>query len=239
VDPTPKAASRKDVSILRGGGGPDPTDGALARILLAVSTCIDGVRCTEVLDYSDCDQAMTLFDLMGFGRALDDVPTVMRPGVLTKAWGSAVRSLASRLGIQIDSLEERLARLPAPESFEVRSGTIEAGTVAALHLQLRGVRDGASPVVFEHVARLRPDLGPGWPQPGAPGCFQVRVSGDPSYTLDLPFGGGTRHGSEVLKTTAMRLVSAVPAAVAAPPGLLTVLALPLTAVERVAPPTVR
>jgi len=238
VDPMPPIAPRENMSVLRNGGDPVRSSDALAGILLAVSTRIDGVRCTEVLDYSGCHQPMTLFDLMGFGRALDDVPTVMRPGVLTKAWGPAIRALASRLDIQIDSLEERLARLPAPEPVDVCSGSIRAGTAAGLYLQLRGVRGGDSPVIFEHVARLRPDIGPEWPQPGAPGCYQVRVSGEPSYTLDIPFAGGTRHGAEALRATAMHLMSAVPAALAAPPGLLTVLALPPSANERVTSPTV-
>ncbi len=234
-----QAAPGEDMAILYDGGDPRRSSDALASTLLATSTHIDAVCCTEVLDYSSCHQPITLFELMGFGRALDDLPTVMRPGVLTKAWGPAIRTLASRLGIQIDSLEERLTRLPTPEPFEVRSGCIEAGTAAGLYLQLRGVRGGSSPVVFEHVARLRPDIGPAWPQPGEPGCYQVRVSGDPNYTLDIPVARGTQHGSEALRATAMHLMSAVPTALAAPPGLLTVLSLPPTAVGPVTSSTVR
>lgn len=239
VDPIYETASGEHASILRHGSDPIRASGALAGILLAISTRIDGVRCTEVLDYGGCDQPMALFDIMGFGRALDDVPTVMQPGVLTKAWSGAIRALASGLGIRIDSMEEHLERVPASESFEVHAGTIAAGTAAAFHLQLRGVRGEDSPVVFEHVARLRPDIAPGWPQPGAPGCYQVRMSGDPSYTLDFPFAGGPRHGSEVLKTTALRLVGAIPTALAVPPGLLTVLELPSTPDRKVGSPTVR
>lgn len=239
VNPMHESASGADASILRHGSDPIRAGGTLARVLIAISTRINGVRCTEVLNYAGCDQPMALFDVVGFGRALDDVPAVMQPGVLTQAWGGAVRALASGVGIQIDSMEEHLERVPAGESFDVRAGTIAAGTVAALRFRLRGIHGGDSPIVFEHVARLRPEIAPEWPQPGAPGCYQVRVSGDPSYTLDLPFAGGPGHGSEVLKTTALRLVCAIPDALAVPPGLLTALQLPPVLDRTVGAPTVR
>jgi hypothetical protein len=88
---------------------------------------------------------------------------------------------------------------------------------------------GGRPVcVLEHVTRLRGDLGPDWPQPAGQGCYRVRISGEPNYTLDLQLlGTDGDHNTAGLKATAMRLVNAVEAVVAAPPGLLTALDLPL------------
>jgi 2,4-diaminopentanoate dehydrogenase len=54
------------------------------------------------------------------------------------------------------------------------------------------------------------------------------VRGEPSYTLDLELlGSDGDHNTAGLKATAMRLVNAIPAVVAARPGLLTTLDLPL------------
>ena len=79
------------------------------------------------------------------------------------------------------------------------------------------------------VTRLRPDIGPDWPQPLGDGGYRVVVTGEPNYTLDLQMlGTDGDHNTAGLKATAMRLVNAVPAVVAAPPGLLTALDLPLT-----------
>ena len=90
------------------------------------------------------------------------------------------------------------------------------------------MHNGRAVVVLEHVTRLRPDLGPDWPQPSGQGCYRVKVTGEPNYTLNLELlGTDGDHNTAGLKATAMRLVNCVEAVVAAPPGLLTALDLPL------------
>jgi 4-hydroxy-tetrahydrodipicolinate reductase len=82
--------------------------------------------------------------------------------------------------------------------------------------------------VLEHVTRLRPDIGPDWPQPTGQGCYRVQITGEPNYTVDMQLlGTDGDHNTAGLKATAMRLVNAIEAVVAAPPGLLTALDLPL------------
>jgi 4-hydroxy-tetrahydrodipicolinate reductase len=165
---------------------------------------------------------------MGFGRPLDETPLLLQPSMLITAWGSVVRQLAAGLGVELDDVEQTYERVPAPEKFEVTAGTIEAGSAAALRFEVRGLREGRAVVVLEHVTRLRDDLAPEWPQPAGDGCYRVVVTGEPNYTLDLQLlGTDGDHNTAGLKATAMRLVNAVPAVVAAPPGLLTALDLPL------------
>jgi 4-hydroxy-tetrahydrodipicolinate reductase len=196
----------------------------LPLVLTGVCERIDEVRCLEILDYSTYDNAKVLFEIMGFGKT----PMLLQPGVLSLAWGSVVRQLAAGLDVELDAVEEHYERLPAPESFKISSGPIEEGTVAALHFEVRGMRGGRPVCVLEHVTRLRPDLGPDWPQPAGQGCYRVQVIGEPNYTLDLRLlGSDGDHNTAGLKATAMRLVNAVPAVVAARPGLLTALDLPL------------
>jgi 4-hydroxy-tetrahydrodipicolinate reductase len=56
----------------------------------------------------------------------------------------------------------------------------------------------------------------------------VQVTGEPNYTLDLQLmGTDGDHNTAGLKATAMRLINAVPAVVAAAPGLVTALDLPM------------
>jgi hypothetical protein len=139
-----------------------------------------------------------------------------------------VRQLATGLGVQLDELTERVERLPAPDTFTIASGTIEAATMAALRFEVRGMAGGRPVCVLEHVTRLRPDLAPHWPQPVGQGCYRVQVSGEPNYTLDLQLvGSDGDHNTAGLKATAMRLVNAVEAVVAAPAGIRTALDLPL------------
>jgi 4-hydroxy-tetrahydrodipicolinate reductase len=226
--PVVEAAERAGVSIFVNGVDPGFANDALPLILSGVSERIEEVRCSEVLNYNTYNQPMVLFDIMGFGRDLDDVPLLLSPGILISAWGSVVRQIAAGLDVTLTDVTEWYEREAAPEDFEVDAGTIKAGTAAALHFEVRGMVGDRAVVVLEHVTRLRDDLGAHWPQPAGQGCYRVQITGEPNYTLDLQLmGTDGDHNTAGLKATAMRLVNAVPAVIAAPPGLVTALDLPL------------
>lgn len=228
IDPVRQGALDGGVSLWVNGIDPGFANDWLPLVLTSISERIDQVRCLEVLNYSTYDQPTVLFDIMGFGQSLDEVPFILQPTILTMAWGSVVRQIAAGLDVELDSIDEYHERLPAPESFEVASGTIEKGTTAAMRFEVRGMRNGRAVIVLEHATRLRDDLGPDWPQPAGQGCYRVEVSGEPNYTLDLQLlGADGDHNTGGLKATAMRLVNAVPAVVEAKPGLLSALDLPL------------
>ena len=74
-----------------------------------MSERIEEVRCSEVLNYNTYNQPMVLFDIMGFGGAMDEVPFLLTPGVLTMAWGSVVRQIAAGLGVDTDR-RDRMVR---------------------------------------------------------------------------------------------------------------------------------
>lgn len=228
VLPLREAAAQGGVSLFVSGIDPGFANDWLPLTVTSISERIDEVRCLEILNYATYDQPMIIFDIMGFGRQLDDIPLILQPGILTLAWGSVVRQIAAGLGVELDGVEQEYERVPAPETFEISAGTIEEGTAAALRFQVKGIRGGRPVAVLEHVTRLRDDLAPDWPQPAGQGCYRVVVSGEPTYTVDLQLmGGDGDHNTAGLKATAMRIVNAVPAVVEAPPGLLTALDLPL------------
>jgi len=222
------AAERAGVSLFVNGVDPGFANDALPLVLTGISERIEEVRCSEVLNYDTYNQPMVLFDIMGFAHPLDHVPLLLQPGVLTMAWGSVVRQIAAGLGVTLTGITEWYEREAAPEDFDIPAGTVPAGTAAALHFEVRGLVGDRAVVVVEHVTRLRDDLGASWPQPAGDGCYRVQVTGEPMYTLDLQLmGTDGDHNTAGLKATAMRLVNAVPAVVAAPPGLVTALDLPL------------
>ncbi len=228
TDPLRQAARRGGVSLWVNGIDPGFANDVLPLVMSGICERIDEVRCLEVLNYATYDQPMVLFDIMGFGRAMDDIPMLLQPAVLTMAWGSVVHQLAAGLGVELEGVEESFERVAAPDTFAIASGTVEAGTVAGLHFEVRGMRGGRPVVVLEHVTRLRDDLAPHWPQPAGQGCYRVEIRGEPNYTVDLQLvGSDGDHNTAGLKATAMRLVNAVPAVIAAPPGLLTALDIPL------------
>jgi 2,4-diaminopentanoate dehydrogenase len=194
------------------------------------STCqrIEQVRTMEIADYATYDGATVMFDVMGFGKPLNDLPILFQPGVLSIAWGTAIRQLAAGRGIEIDDIAETFEQEPAPEDFDIAAGHIAKGTVAALRFEIKGMVDGKPAVVVEHVTRLRGDLRPDWAQPAQPGgSYRVEIVGEPSYTVDIcPTSRKGDHNHAAIVAAAGRIVNAIPAVVAAPPGIRTTLDLP-------------
>jgi hypothetical protein len=195
------------------------------------STCqhIEQVRCMEIADYATYDGAIVMFDVMGFGKPLDEVPILLQPGVLGIAWGTSIRQLAAGLGIEIDKIEESYERAPAPEDFGIAAGHVPKDSVAALRFEIRGMVDGRPAIVIEHVTRLRQDLRPDWPQPAQPGgSYRIEITGEPSYGVDIcPSSRKGDHNHAAIVGAAGRIVNAIPAVIAAPPGIRTTLDLPL------------
>jgi 4-hydroxy-tetrahydrodipicolinate reductase len=124
---------------------------------------------------------------------------------------------------------DSVQRLPAPDDFDISCGHIAAGTAAALRFEVLGKRGGRPVVVLEHVTRLREDLCPEWPQPAQHGgSYRIEITGEPSYAMDICLSSRKGdHNHAGLVATAMRVVNAIPAVVAAPPGIVTTLDLPL------------
>ncbi|RBO93749.1 NAD(P)H-dependent amine dehydrogenase family protein [Nocardia puris] len=229
LKPVEEAAARGNASLWVNGIDPGFANDLLPLALAGTCLRIDELRCVEIVDYASYDNRAVMFDIMGFGQPMDETPMLLQPGVLSLAWGSVVRQLAAGIGVTLDAVTETYERVPAPDAFDIATGHIAEGTAAALRFEVRGMVGDRVVTVLEHVTRLRPDLRPDWPQPAHPeGCYRVQITGDPCYALDLvtssPRGD---HNFATLLATAMRVVNAVPAVVAAPPGIRTALDLPL------------
>lgn len=194
-------------------------------------TCqhIEQVRCMEIADYATYDGAIVMFDVMGFGKPFDELPILLQPGVLSIAWGTAIRQLAAGLGIEVDDITETYEREPAPEAFDIAAGHVPKGSVAAMRFEISGMVNGRPAIVIEHVTRLRDDLRPDWPRPAQPGgSYRVEITGEPSYAVDIcPSSRRGDHNHAAIVAAAGRIVNAIPAVVAADPGIRTTLDLPL------------
>lgn len=222
------AARQGNSSVFISGVDPGFINDLLPFALAGTCQRVEQVRCMEIADYASYDGAEVMH-YMGFGRALDDVPMLLQPGVLTFAWGTAIRQLAAGFGIEVDEITQSIQREPAPEDFDIAVGRVPKGTLAALQFEIRGMVNGHPAIVIEHITRLRPDLRPDWPQPAAGGgSYRVEITGEPSYAVDIvPSSRQGDHNYAAILGAAGRIVNAIPAVVAAPPGIRTTLDLPL------------
>jgi len=229
IRPIEEAAREGNSSVFVNGIDPGFANDLLPLALAGTCQSIQQIRCMEIIDYATYDSATVMFDVMGFGKPLDETPMLLQPGVLSLAWGSVLRQLAAGLGIELDEITQEYKRVPAPQGFDIASGHIPEGSAAALRFEVRGMVGGQVAVVVEHVTRLREDLCPEWPQPAQPGgSYRIEITGEPSYTLDLCLRSpGGDHNRAGLVATAMRVVNAIPAVVAAAPGIRSLLDTPV------------
>ena len=229
VAPIEEAAASGQASLFVNGIDPGFANDLLPLALAGTCQSIEQIRCMEIINYDTYDSATVMFDVMGFGKPLDELPMLLQPGVLSLAWGSVVRQLAAGIAVELDEVTETYVREPAPEDFDIASGHIAKGTAAALRFEVRGMKDGEVAVVLEHVTRLRDDLRPDWPQPAQEGgSYRIEITGEPSYAVDLCLSSPNGdHNHAGLVATAARVVNAIPEVVAAAPGIRTTIDLPL------------
>ena len=223
------AACRKGkASCFTSGIDPGFANDVLPLTLTSLCARVDSVRVMEIVNYATYNQPEVLFETMGFAKPLDHTPLILIPGVLTMAWGPVVHQLAAGLGVEIDEIREVHEKRAADETFDIPPGRVPAGTMAAMRFEIQGMVRGRPALIVEHVTRLRDDLAPDWPQPTGSGCYRIHVKGSPSLTCELTLEGEDGdHNTGGLVATAMRILNAIPAVCAAPPGLLSALDLPL------------
>ncbi|PXX11263.1 diacylglycerol kinase [Mycolicibacterium moriokaense] len=229
IERVENAAREGDSTVFMTGVDPGFATDLLPFALASTCQSIEQVRTMEIADYASYDGATVMFDVMGFGKEVGDLPMLYQPGILSIAWGTAIRQMAAGLGIEVDEIKDSVEQEPAPEDFDVAVGTIKKGTVAAVRFQIEGMVKGKPVIVVEHVTRLRPDLRPDWAQPAQDGgSYRVEIIGEPSYTMDIcPTSRNGDHNYAAILAAAGRIVNTIPDVVAAAPGIRTTLDMPL------------
>lgn len=212
--------------------GIDPgfANDVLPLALTSLSRNIDLIRVGEIADYSVYHQGETMRRLFGFGQSMETLPPLLRPGMLAAGWGSVVRQIAAALDVTLDEpLVERHERLAAEQDLSVLAMEIPAGTQAAMRFEVVGQVDGKDRIILEHITRTADDQAPDWPRPDrGGGCYMVEIEGSPKMHLELSYDDASGdHNVAGMLITAMRLVNAVEAVVAAEPGIVYAKDLPM------------
>ncbi len=227
-EPLGAACDAGGVSCFTSGIDPGFANDLVPFAFLGACERVDSVRVMEILDYSTYLQADVLFDIMGFGKPLDELPLLLQPGIIGLAWGCTVSVLAAGLGTQLEDIREVHERVPAARAYETPLGTIAAGTTAGMRFEVQGIVGGEPRIVLEHVTRINEEVAPEWPNLPGQGGYRVDIEGNPSLHCQFHFEGEDGdHNTGGLTATAMRCLNAIPAVCDAEPGLLSVLDLPL------------
>lgn len=236
-----QAALDGGVSFLTTGIDSGFANDVLPLVLTGVSRVIESVRVTEMFNYATYPDRAAVYEILGFGQPPEYQAFAAQPGMFTFGWGPVLHQLAAGLGVKIDNIEESNERIPTTESFDTPTGHIAAGTIAAMRSTLTGYVDGKPTFVLDHVTRMRDDIAPDWPQPhisippkdlgygpaSGRGLYRVEIEGSPSMRCEFEMAEDADHDLGARIAGASRMVNAIPAVCAAPPGLLSALDLPL------------
>ena len=123
LKPIEDAAQAGKSSLFVNGIDPGFANDLLPLALAGTCQSIEQIRCMEIINYDTYDSADVMFDVMGFGKPLDEIPMLLQPGVLSLAWGSVVRQLAAGLGISLDEVTRPTSANPRPRTSTSRPGT--------------------------------------------------------------------------------------------------------------------
>ncbi len=241
TDPLRRAALDGGASFFTTGIDSGFANDVLPLVLTGVSRVIESVRVTEMFNYATYPDSSAVYDILGFGRPPDYQAFAAQPGMFAFAWGPVLHQLAAGLGVTIDTIDESVERIPAGEAFDTPTGHIAAGTIAAMRSTLTGFVGATPTFVLDHVTRMRDDLAPDWPQPNirippkdlgygpasGRGLYRVEIDGSPSMRCEFEMAEDHDHDLGARIAGACRMVNAIPAVCAAPPGLLSALDLPL------------
>lgn len=241
TQPLRHAALAGGVSFFTTGIDSGFANDVLPLVLSGVARSIDSIRVTEMFNYATYPDKAAVYDILGFGQPPEVTPFAAAPGIFSFGWGPVLHQLAAGLDIKLDHIDETVERVAADESFDTPTGHIAAGTIAAMRSTLTGYVQDDATLVLDHVTRMRDDIAPDWPQPnisiqpndlgyGAAsgrGLYRVEIEGSPTMRCEFEMAEDHDHDLGARIAGASRMVNAIPAVCAAPPGLLSALDLPL------------
>ncbi len=196
--------------------------------VMGVCGRVDSVRIQEILNY---DSYTGSYDPMGFGKPLEHRALLETTDILVYAWGRTIPMIADAMGIELDGIDSVYDKWAAPADIPTAQGAIPAGTCGAVRFEIRGMVGGQPRIVIEHVNRMGIDAAPDWPRGSMEDddVYRIEITGSPNVTQETAFrreADGDPNGGGCL-ATGMRALNCVPAVIAAPPGLLSPLDLPI------------
>ena len=219
-----ESACRAGNSTFHGTGANPGWFGDLLPLTMSgLSMRVDRITVQEISNFQHYPSPEIMFDMMNFGRTPEEFAAraARHRNWLDALFTEAVTMVAVGLGAgeRIDEVTSEMVTWLADTDLDTASGVVSAGTVAGQRWRWTAIVGGEPLVEQETVWRMHGDAAPEWPV----GDWSIRIDGDPRMKLSLPHS----WNRDVLGSTAAHALNAIPAVVAAPPGIATFLDLPM------------
>jgi 2,4-diaminopentanoate dehydrogenase len=190
-----------------------------------VSRRVDQLRVTEVVNLRDY-QSSTM-EFMGFGLR-PDAPVGMYAlfeDTENSPYAATLHLIADALGCALEEVTYERELATTPVDLDLPSGHYAAGTVVATKFHFIGISAGKPFVTIEYVWRVTDDVAPDWPTGHC--TWILDIEGDPRIHTQMTLSTETDAKRPTSLTVAMHGLNAIPAVVAAAPGLANHLTLPV------------
>lgn len=172
---------------------------------------------------------------MGFGAAIDDPDLAPMAGKGTAVFAEAVQLVADAIGVELDEITCVSEYAQTTEDLAMASWTIPAGHVAGVFASWRGIAGGETVIDINVRWRKGQTLQPDWQLDGD--GWKITIDGRPTVNMQVGFTPPPDMIASATSIddffelghimTAMPPINAIPAVVAAEPGIATYNDLPL------------
>jgi hypothetical protein len=216
------AACRKGGSSFHSTGvNPGWLGDVLPLMMSGISQQLDKIHIQEISNFEFYASPEIVFDMMGFGRTPKQFKqqATRYNSWLSGLFRESIQMVADGLGLKLDSIRESSATELTRQAIHVAAGTLQKGTVAGQHWEWAGMVGKKKVIVHETVWRMHESVGDKWPR----GNHAITIKGRPDMFVDF----GPAWNNDVLLSTAVHAVNAVPYVCGAPPGIRTLLDLPM------------
>ncbi|BBX67932.1 NAD(P)H-dependent amine dehydrogenase family protein [Mycolicibacterium psychrotolerans] len=235
-------------ACLRGGStlfGSGVSPGFAEMLAIVAGTACDRIDKITIAESADT----TLYDSpdterpVGFGAAIDDPALAPMAANGTAVFAEAVALVADALGIELDDISCVSEYAQTTEDLPMASWTIPAGHVAGVFASWQGRVNGKTVIDINVRWKKGQTLEPDWKLDGD--GWKITIDGRPTVTMNVGFlppqdmieNATSIEDFFVLGhiMTAMPPIHAIPAVVAAAPGIATYTDLPLPMPRGVVP----
>lgn len=218
------ACERGNTSLYATGSSPGFITDALPLALLSMQRRVDLIEIDEFANMSRRNSPHMIFELMGFGRAVDTFDA-RRSGYLLREFSPPLEQLARAAGRPVDAWTATGEVAAARVTEQLAAGVLPAGTIAAQRTVFSGRNGGDEVVRFTVNWYCTTDVEPAWEL--RPTGWRVQIHGDAPFDVALPFPIPVEDlGDHTPGYTANRPVNAIPYVCAARPGILVTADLP-------------
>lgn len=225
-----KACAAGNSSFLYTGVSPGFMPDRLVLALTQISTRIDSIAVREIMNYADFWDRDMIMGMFGFGQDPAAFDPAALLGSFSRSLGGSVAMVADGIKAKLDDISMTIDFALAAESFDIATGRIEKGTIAAERIRASGMRQGKARIVAEHITRVSHAAAPDWPYFGIGEMegYQVEIQGAPSMKMELELGAfGRNPMADAGWAVGGNLSNSIISVCEAPSGVRTFMDLPL------------